>query len=74
MTLKPSKKKHKQKTTNQKKTKKEKKREKKQEKTKTTQKWAFQLSVKKFSSFLGGCPKFPFFDNLAQKARTQKTL
>ena len=26
-----------------------------------------------FSSF-GGCPIFPFFDNLAQKARTQKTL
>ena len=25
-------------------------------------------------SFLGGCPKFPFFDNLAQKERTLKTL
>ena len=24
------------------------------------------------SSFLGGCPNFPFFDNLAQKARTLK--
>ena len=23
--------------------------------------------------FLGGCPKFPFLDNLAQKARTPKT-
>ena len=23
-------------------------------------------------SLFGGCPKFPFFDNLAQKARTQK--
>ena len=37
------------------------------------QKRVFQLSVKIFF-FLGGCPKIPFFDNLAQKARTQKTL
>ena len=40
-------------------------------KPKTTQKWAFQLSVI-FSSLLGGCPKFGFFDNLAQKVRTLK--
>ena len=32
---------------------------------------AFQLSGK-FFFFFGRCPKFPFFDNLAQKARTQK--
>ena len=37
---------------------------------KNTNKRAFQLSVK--ISFLRGCPKIPFFDNLAQKARTQK--
>ena len=48
------------------------KRRKKNEKTqKIPQKWAFQLSVNFFLLF-GGCPKFPFFDNLAQKARTQK--
>ena len=33
----------------------------------------FQLSVK-FFFFLGGFSKFPFFDTLAQKALTPKTL
>ena len=45
---------------------------KKQKKHKNAKKRAFQLSV--IFSFFGGCPKFPFFDNLAKKARTQKTL
>ena len=70
MTLKPSKKKHK-KQKKQKKTKTKKR--KKHEKNKNTQKWVFQLPVN-FFFFLGGCPKFPFFDNLAQKTRTLKTL
>ena len=63
LTLKPSKK-------NKNKEKKAKREKKKN--SKNTQKEFFQLSVKIFS-FLGGCPKFPFFDTLAQKARTQKT-
>ena len=29
-------------------------------------------SYQSFLSFFGGCPKFPFFDNLAKKARTPK--
>ena len=37
------------------------------------QKIAFQLSVK-FFLFFGWLFKIPFFDTLAQKARTQKTL
>ena len=41
--------------------------------SKNAQKLAFQLSVK-FFFFWGGFSKFPFFDTLAQKARTQKTL
>ena len=28
--------------------------------------------ISQFLFFFGGCPKFPFFDNLAQKARTPK--
>ena len=44
----------------------------KKKKLQKYQKRAFQLSVSVF--FFGWCPKFPFFDNLAQKARTQKTL
>ena len=39
------------------------------QKHKNTKKRASQLSVNLF----GGCPKFPFFDNLTQKTRTQKT-
>ena len=42
-------------------------------KHKNTKKKTFQLSVK-ISFFWGGCPKIAFFDNLAQKARTPKTL
>ena len=84
LTLKPSNKKHqknkkqknKQKQPN-KKTKKKKKKKKKKKNSKKKQqihqKIAFQFSVK-FFLFLGGFSKFPFFDILAQKARTQKTL
>ena len=32
------------------------------------------FSYQSIFSFFGGCPKFPFFDNLARKARTQKKL
>ena len=35
--------------------------------------WPLNLISQSFPS-LGGCPKFPFFDNLAQKACTPKTL
>ena len=79
LTLKPSKKKQKtknkknQKKKNRKINKKKKTKEEKQKKHKNTKKRAFQLSVK-ISFFLGGCPKIAFFDNLAQKARTPKTL
>ena len=78
LTLKPSNKKHqKKKKKKQKKNQtKQKKKEKKKPPTKKQQKHqkiAFQLSVK-FFLFLGGFSKFPFFDTLAQKARTQKTL
>ena len=65
MTLKPSKKK-------QKTAKHEKNQEKKQEKQKYS-KMSFSIIRQNFF-FLGGCPKFPFFDNLAQKAHTLKTL
>ena len=71
MTLKPSKRNTKNKK---KKTKKDKKREKKQEKKQKILKNELFSYQWKFSFFEGGCPKFPFFDNLAQKARTQKTL
>ena len=66
---KPSKKKHKKKQNK----KKEKEREKNKKKQKILKNELFSYQWK-FSSFLGGCPKFPFFDNLAQKARTLKTL
>ena len=52
-------------------TKKEEKQRKESKKHKNTIKRAFQLSVK-FFFFWGGCSKIPFFDNLAQKARTPK--
>ena len=45
----------------------------KSKKHKNTKKKAFQLSVK-IVFFWGGCPKIAFFDNLAQKTRTPKTL
>ena len=38
---------------------------------KTFSKMSFSVIRQNFL-FLGGCPKFPFFDNLAQKTRTQK--
>ena len=69
MTLKPSKRNTKKNKT--KKTKKDKKREKNKKKQKILKNELFSYQWK-FSSFLGGCPKFPFFDNLAQKIRTQK--
>ena len=31
-----------------------------------------KISYQSFFSFFGGCSKFPFFDHLAQKARTKK--
>ena len=79
LTLKPSKKK--QKRTNKKKTKKrkEKKKLKKQGKRKPPKKTA-KIPKNSFSvisqifPFVGGFSKFPFFDTLAQKARTQKRL
>ena len=42
-------------------------------KHKNTKKKLFSYQSK-FSFFFGGFPRFPFFDNLAKKARTQKTL
>ena len=77
LTLKPTNKKHppkknKQTKKNQTKTQKKRKKKKPQKKQQKHQKIAFQLSVK-FFLFLGGFSKFPFFDTLAQKARTQKT-
>ena len=79
LTLKPSNqntkktKKNKKKKKPNKKTKKKKKKKPPKKKQQKHQKIAFQLSVK-FFLFLGGFSKFPFFDTLAQKARTQKTL
>ena len=76
LTLKPSKKNQKRnkktKKYKKKQTKKTKKKKQKVKKHKNTKKRAFQLSIKMF--FFGGCPKIAFFDNLAQKARTPKTL
>ena len=63
----------KQKKKKQKKKQKTKKKE-KVKKDKNTKKRAFQLSVKIFFFLRGGCPKIAFFDNLAQKTRTPKTL
>ena len=76
LTLKPSKKNTKTKKETKKtkeKTKKRKKKKRSKKNSKNTQNLAFQLSVK-FFFFLGGFSKYPFFDTLAQKARTQKTL
>ena len=63
LTLEPS-------QTNKQTPKKTKRREKKNNKTENYQKKNFQLSI--IFIFFGGCPTFPFFDNLANKARTQK--
>ena len=78
LTLKPSNKKtpKKKKTQKKNKQKNQKKKEKKDDQKKQQQKhqkMAFQLSVK-FFLFFGGFSKFPFFDILAQKAWTPKTL
>ena len=75
LTLKPSNKKHppKKKETKKKPNKKKEKKKPPTKKQQKHQKKAFQLSVK-FFLFLGGFSEFPFFDTLAQKARTQKTL
>ena len=73
LTLKPSKTKNKNKKKQNKiKKKKNKKNKGKKQKNTKYQKRAFQLWVNFF--FFGGCPKFPFLDNLDKKARTQKTL
>ena len=66
MTLKPSKKNKK--TPKHKKNQKRKK-DKKNPKILKNELFSYQS---KFYSFLGGCPNFPFFDNLALKARTLK--
>ena len=77
LTLKPSKKKqtkkNKQKKNKQKNKKKEKKKKKPKKNSKNTKKKLFSYQSI-FSFFLGGFSKFPFFDTLAQKACTQKTL
>ena len=52
---------------------KENKENKKNKKTQKYQKKSFWV-VSQFFLCLGGCPKFPFFDNLAKKARTPKKL
>ena len=78
LTLKPSKKNQKKKQKNKKLQKNKPKKQKKETKSKKTQK--YQKKKKSFSVisqnvlFFGGCPKIAFFDNLAQKARTPKTL
>ena len=75
LTLKPSKKNTKTKKET-KKTKEKTKKKEKQEAKKKEQKYP-QISFSVISQiflFLGGFSKFPFFDTLAQKARTQKTL
>ena len=71
LTLKTLQKKQKRETKN----KTNKKNQKKERKSKKTQKYPQKELFSyqsKFSSFLGGCPKIAFFDNLAQKMRTQK--
>ena len=73
-TLQKNQKQKKQKQNKQKKNiKQQKKREKTSRKTNKYSKMSFSVITQTFF-FLGGCPKFPFFDNLAQKARTLKTL
>ena len=74
-TLKPSKKKQKNKKNKKKKktNKKKQKKERKSKKHKNTKKKSFSVISQNFL-FLGGCPKIAFFDNLAQKTRTPKTL
>ena len=72
VTPKPSK----QKTQKQKKNKENKKKQEKKKPTKKTAKYpkiSFSV-ISQIFLFLGGFSKFPFFDTLAQKARTQKTL
>ena len=70
MTLKPSKKKHKQQKHEKPKKEKTKKR-KNTRKTKKYSKMSFSI-ISQIFLFLGGCPQFPFIDNLAQKAHTLK--
>ena len=75
LTLKPSKKNKETKKQQNKKNKKIKKKKgtKKQKNTQKCQNKSFSI-ISQIFLFFGGCPKFPFFDNLAKKARTQKTL
>ena len=72
MTLKPSKKKHKK--NNKPKKNKKRKKEKKTRKNKKYSKMSFSVIRENFLPFWVGVHNFPFFDNLAQKARTLKTL
>ena len=76
LTLKPSKKNNQKKQTkkNKHKNKKKKKKRRPKKKTAKTPKNSFSVISQIFSFFLGGFSKFPFFDTLAQKACTQKTL
>ena len=76
LTLKPSKKKHKNKKRNKENKRKNKKKTRKKEAKQKQQKYPkISLSViSQIFHFLGGFSRFPFFDTLAQKARTQKTL
>ena len=48
--------------------------QKKQIKTNKEGLWPSEVISKNLLLFLGGCPKFPFFDNLAQKTGSLKTL
>ena len=74
LTLKPFKKNTKtKKQRKQKKKQKNKKNKKKQKKQQKYPKISFSV-ISQIFLFLGGFAKFPFFDTLAQKARTQKTL
>ena len=68
----PKKTKKKQKNKNKKNKQKNKKKQ-KVKKHKNTKKKSFSVISQNFL-FWGGCPKIAFFDNLAQKARTPKTL
>ena len=76
LTLKPSKKKKKRNKKQKKKQKKtNKKNQKKERKSKKTQKYqkkSFSVISQNFLLFWVGVQKLPFFDNLAQKMRTQK--
>ena len=72
MTLKPSKKKHKQKTTNQKKQKKKKKKEKETRKNKKYSKMSFSVISENFLLFWVGVQNFPFLTTWPKKRAPKK--